>query len=288
MYLKIIFIAILFAQSFSASALTVPLWQGVIPNSQPTSKAEGIENPRSRKISFVTEPALELFMPASSNNRRKAIVICPGGGYKILAYDKEGTDFAKFLNGHGFTAIVLKYRLPDASINVVPHLSPIIDLKRAVEWVRENAADLEIDDVGVMGFSAGGHLASTLGVHFDPKNRPDFMALIYPVITMHEPYTHEGSKISLLGEKPDSELVNYYSAELNVSSDTPPTFIVHSFDDMSVPIENSLLFAMALKQKGIPLEMHTYALGGHGFAFGMGRGRVGEWPDLLIKWLKSL
>jgi dipeptidyl aminopeptidase/acylaminoacyl peptidase len=154
--------------------------------------------------------------------------------------------------------------------------------------------------IGIIGFSAGGHLVSTVGTHFNHNQtsntagidsvsaRPDFMALVYPVITMKDPYTHKGSRKNLLGENPDQGLLDYYSNELQVTQDTPPTFLVHSSDDKSVPVENSLLFYQALKEKGISAEMHIYPQGGHGYSLAIEKGHLQKWPDRLYDWIQSL
>jgi acetyl esterase/lipase len=182
----------------------------------------------------------------------------------------------------------------------VGYKSPLLDVKRAMRIVRYYASDWHIDKnkIGVMGFSAGGHLASTLGTHFDygdPKaideidrmsSRPDFMILCYPVITFTKPFMHQGSRDALLGKNPDTSLVNLYSNELQVKDDTPLTFIVHADDDGTVPVENSLVFYEALRQKKIPVEIHIYPEGGHGFGLALGRGHLESWTDRCIGWLR--
>lgn len=265
----------------------VPLWEGTIPNSKESDLEEVQKNARSRVISKVVEPGLEVYLPSGSINTGKMVMICPGGGYGALAYDKEGTDFAKWLNGHGIAAAVLKYRLPEDASNAIPHLTPLMDAKRGMELIRSNAQKWDIDPtkVGVMGFSAGGHLASSLGTHFDDGNRPDFMILIYPVVTMKENYTHGGSKKNLLGNDLSEDLVDHYSNELQVKWNTPPAFILHSMDDGVVPFENSLQLIKALKDKKIPAEMHIYPYGGHGFAMGLQQKRLSNWGRLLLDWL---
>ncbi len=275
----------LFITNVQAEQL-INLWLDEVPNAKPSSITEIIEDPLSRKISKVTDPTIEVFFPARSNFRNKAVLICPGGGYTLLAYDKEGTDFAKFLNAYGYTAFVLKYRLPEELSNINPSISPLLDAQRAIEIIRANSKEWGIESIGIMGFSAGGHLAATLAAHHE-GNRPDFLILAYPVVTMEDNYTHEGSKKNLLGENPSKEEVSFYSIEQQITEDMPPTFIVHSMDDMVVPIENSLQLAVALKSSKVPLELHVYPEGGHGFAFGLGRGRVYNWSDALLAWLND-
>jgi acetyl esterase/lipase len=287
----------------SAQELTLPLWPaGKIPNAQKTSETERRDSSNIISISRVQNPEIAIFFPAKRNATGQAVVICPGGGYGILAYDWEGTDIAKWFNSKGVTAIVLKYRLPNPKSNIVPHQSPLMDAQRAIRMVRANANkwNLKTDKVGIMGFSAGGHLASTAGTHFDNGNtsspdsverfssRPDFMILMYPVITMSKATMHSGSKNNLIGEKPDAQLANFYSAELNVTKETPPTFFAHATDDKSVPVENSLMLYQALKDKAIPAEMHIYPKGGHGFGLALGIPATESWTDRCIDWLRAL
>lgn len=279
---------------FSIAALAqqhhLPLWPEGVPNYKDVGEKEIVEGKGSRSLSFVQEPTIEVFLPSTGNNIRRAVVICPGGGYSHLAYDKEGTDIAKWLNGHGIAGIVVKYRLPRAKSNIVPHETPLMDVKKAMKMVKTNAAEwnIDADKIGVMGFSAGGHLASTLGTHFDAESRPDFMILMYPVVSMKEGITHMGSRKNLIGEQPNADMETYYSNELQIKADTPPTFLVHSMDDTVVPIENSLLFYQGLKEKNIPSEMHLYPYGGHGYALALGKGHLESWKDRLVDWLKSL
>jgi len=250
----------------------IPLWSGKIPNSKKSNFQEVTKN--GRVISKVIVPTIEVYLPSKFNATGKIILICPGGGYGALAYDKEGTDIAKWLNGHGIAGAVLKYRLPEDESNEKPNLSPLMDAKRGIEIIRLHVNEWGIDSnkVGVLGFSAGGHLASTLGTHFELENRPDFMVLVYPVVTMKVDYTHIGSRANLLGEDPEEDIVNYYSNELQVTENTPSTFIIHSVDDKVVPIENSLNLFKALKDKNVPVEMHFYPYGGHGFSMALKEG----------------
>ncbi|WP_226789906.1 MULTISPECIES: alpha/beta hydrolase [Flagellimonas] len=268
----------------------MPLWEGEIPNAKKSDLQEEQKNAQARVISKVIEPSLEVYLPSSVIKTGKMVMICPGGGYGVLAYDKEGTDIAKWLNGYGIAAAVLKYRLPEDGSNEIPHLTPLMDAKRGVELIRSNAEKWGIDPnkVGVMGFSAGGHLASTLGTHFEEGNRPNFMALIYPVVTMKQDHTHNGSRKNLLGPDPSDNLVEHYSNELQVRENTPPTFILHSTDDEVVPLENSLQLAKSLKDKGISVEMHVYPYGGHGFAMALQQGRLSKWGQLLLDWLSDI
>jgi acetyl esterase/lipase len=279
------------------------IWpNGNIPNYKKTNEVEKRDTTGIVRISLVQQPAIEIYLPSKQSATGQAIVICPGGGYGILAYDWEGTDIAKWLNANGIAAIVLKYRLPNSKNNVDPKLSPLLDAQRAIRTVRANADKWNIkkDKIGIIGFSAGGHLASTAGTHFDKGNpnatdsidrqssRPDFMVLMYPVITMLRQSMHQGSRNNLIGANADSATTKYYSNELQVTKETPPTFLVHASDDKTVPVENSIIFYQALIANNIPAEMHIYPYGGHGFGLAIGKGYLSSWTDRCIDWLKSL
>lgn len=286
----------LFSQSYK-----LPLWEKNIPNQNDIVVTESSEITNILRISAVDKPIIDVYLPSKAYATGEAVVICPGGGYRILAYNYEGTDVAKWLNSYGIAAIVVKYRLPGTPNNIDGRLSPFLDVQRAVRLTRYNAEEWGIDPekIGVMGFSAGGHLASTLGTHYndnffmtdkvDSINcRPDFMILMYPVITFKEPYLHSGSRINLIGEEADSTLINYYSNELHVSEETPPTFLVHAGNDSSVPVENSLMFYKNLKKNGVVSEFHIFQEGDHGFGLATGKGRLAQWKDLCISWIKNI
>ncbi|MEM8895012.1 MAG: alpha/beta hydrolase [Bacteroidota bacterium] len=283
-------IPILFvATSIYAQHAKIPLWGNEVPNAKPSEQKEVSDTSNIVRISHVQDPTIEVYLPAKRNATGQAVIICPGGGYSKLAYDWEGIDVAKLLNSHGIAGIVLKYRLPDDDSNMEPHKSPLMDAKQAMSIVRSSAEQWNIDPekVGIMGFSAGGHLAATLGTHFDALTRPDFMILIYPVISFDESIAHMGSRRNLIGEQPTAELIEYYSNETQVTSDTPPTFLLHASDDKSVPVDNSLVFYKALIEKGIQAEMHIYPEGGHGFGLAVGQGYLATWPDRLIDWIQE-
>lgn len=289
--------AVCFGQNY-----ILPLWSDNIPNYQKTDEVEIRDSTDVIRVSYVQRPDISVYLPSKKNATGQAVVICPGGGYRILAYDWEGSDIAKWLNSKGVAAIVLKYRLPISKSNIVNHKSPLLDAQCAIRLTRYHAKewDIDKDNIGIIGFSAGGHLASTAGTHFDSaksnaidpvesiSSRPDFMILIYPVITFTKSFMHKGSRNALIGENPDPTLIEYYSNELQVKMDTPPTFIVHAGDDKSVPVENSLLFYQSLKDNGVPAELHIYPEGGHGFSLAIGKGYLATWPDRCIDWLKSL
>lgn len=242
-------------------------------------------------------PSLTPYFPDSITTSNAGVVICPGGGYMHLAVKKEGSDVAKWLNKLGVTAFVLKYRHGSQ----MDHPVPMKDALRALAMVRARAKEWKVDPnrIGILGFSAGGHLASTAGTHYhqgkpqskDPYERvscrPDFMILIYAVISMKKEVTHQGSRRSLLGEKPDPNLVKRLSNELQVTQLTPPAFLVHAMDDRAVKVENTLLFYQALKDAKVPVEMHIYQKGGHGFGLGVNGGAVTTWPLLCEQWMKE-
>jgi acetyl esterase/lipase len=239
-------------------------------------------------------PTITPFFPPKGKATGAAIIICPGGGYAHLSEIKEGSDVAKWLNSLGITAFVLKYRL-----GMRYHApSPLLDVSRAMRTVRSHAKEWNLDAnrIGILGFSAGGHLAATLGTHFDAgkadaddtieraSSRPDLMVLIYPVITMGE-FTHAGSKKNLLGESPTPEAVRLYSNELQVTKDTPPTFIAHAVADPGVPVENGLLFANALRNAHVPFELHLYEQGPHGFGLAPNNPILASWTERCADWL---
>jgi acetyl esterase/lipase len=286
-----------------AQEFTLPLWPaGKVPNYQKTAEVEKRDTGETIKISLVQSPEITIYLPAKRTATGQAVIICPGGGYSYLSYNWEGSDPARLLSAKGITAIVLKYRLPNSKSNITPHLSPLMDAKRAIRLVRANAAKWNIkkEQVGIMGFSAGGHLASTLATHFDggdmtatdsierQSSRPDFAVLVYPVVSMTKVIMHAGSRNNLLGANADSSLAKLYSNELQVTKETPPTFLVHATDDKSVPVENSLLFYQALKEANIPAEMHIYPKGGHGFGLAVGKGYLETWTDRLVDWMRGL
>jgi acetyl esterase/lipase len=280
----------------------IPLWEGDPPNYRETGEVTIWDTADIVRIRNVQKPDMAVFLPSKKNATGEAVVICPGGGYRILAYDWEGSDIARWLNSKGIAAFVLKYRLPGSRSNIVPHKSPLMDAQRAMRMVRSSAEQWNVDPgrIGVMGFSAGGHLASTLSTHFDvgdPSSpdpvervscRPDFSVLVYPVISFNSTFTHSGSRQALLGDDPPGELVEYYSNETQVTPETPPAILIHSGDDTSVPVENSIRYFEALRANRIPAELHIYPYGGHGFSLAIGKGHLSTWPDRVIEWIRYL
>lgn len=296
-------IPVVLATAAAPNPINLPLWEGSAPNSQPAGQPEERAQEGSILwIRHVSAPGIEVRLPSRGNATGQAVVVCPGGAYGGLAYDWEGTDIAGWLNSRGIAAIVLRYRLPvDGDVAHKKWLCPLLDAQRAIRLTRAHAAEWAVNPakVGIMGFSAGGHLASTAGTHFDAgdasaadpvdrlSSRPDFLVLIYPVISMGE-FTHGGSRENLLGRNPPEALVRQYSNELQVTADTPPTFLVHAGDDDAVPVQNTLLFYQALQAHKVPAELHVYPHGGHGFSLALGKGRLQDWPGLCARWLAEL
>jgi acetyl esterase/lipase len=271
--------------------MKINLWpDGKIPLSIKTDIQEVVESTDIVRISKVQVPQLEVYIPNKKGATGQAVIICPGGGYSRLAYDWEGTDIAKLFNAHGIAAFVLKYRLPDSLSSSAPDQVPLLDAKQAMQIVRTRAAEWNINPnkIGIMGFSAGGHLAATLSTHFDHSTRPDFSILIYPVISMDKNIAHMGSRNNLIGMHPTEEMIKLYSNELQITAQTPPTFLLHATDDNAVPVENSIRFYQGLQKNKVPVEMHIFPSGGHGFALALGKGALEKWPELLLNWMKEL
>lgn len=278
----------------------IPLWLDSLPNSRGLEIKEYEENQRTR---IVKMPTLTAFFPNQEANTGKAILICPGGGYRHLAIYKEGYQVAKWLNTLGINAFVLKYRLPHSADLIEPWKAPLQDAQRAVKLLRSRATEwqLDPDQIGMMGFSAGGHLAAAAGTHDDTdwsrvgdeldtvNCRPDFLVLMYPVISLDTAIGHSGSSRNLLGDYRNTrpELVDYFSLEKHVSPQTPPTFLALAGDD-PIPPANSLLFFSALREAGVPAALHVFHSGGHGFGLGEWGSPPEAWKALFMKWLMDL
>lgn len=271
-----------------------------IPNSRPVADQEHADtsaDPFRLSLSKVSRPTLTVYLPPAGKANGTAVIVCPGGGYTHLAMTHEGTEIAELLNGMGIAAFVLKYRLPSDETMVDKSIGPLQDAQRAIQLVRQQAALWGVDPVrvGIMGFSAGGHLASTAGTHFSRsyipnKNnislRPDFMVLLYPVISFSDSIGHRGSRDILIGLHPDPSAIREYSNELQVTAQTPPAFIVHAGDDRTVQVVNSLYFYEALQRSGVQAELHIYPKGGHGFGWHNPTTKD-QWPDRLRNWLDT-
>jgi acetyl esterase/lipase len=276
----------------------VPLYKDKIPNSitAPNKENAAFEGNITR-IAKVSVPTLTFYKPAQANG--KAIIICPGGGYTILAFDYEGTRVAAELNKWGITAFVLKYRLPDDEIMINKSIGPLQDAQQAIRLVRANAKQWGVhkNKIGIMGFSAGGHLASTAATHFNFKAdaantdttsvRPDFAILIYPVISLDSNITHKGSSNNLLGTTPSSEKIIQFSNELQVTTTTPPSFLLHAGNDDAVPVANSIRYYEACIKNNVPAEMHLYPKGGHGFSMN-NTTTEDKWMERLKNWMNRL
>jgi acetyl esterase/lipase len=265
-----------------------PLWNGAVP--------ETVGDPAAN------QPSITAYLPPEDKLVGTAVVICPGGGYGFLALDHEGKQVAEWLNARGVAAFVLRYRIAVKDKRPAPlHPAPLLDVQRALRTVRSKATEYGVkpDRIGVWGFSAGGHLASSAATHFDAGKpdagdsidriscRPDFAILAYPVVSMDPSITHGGSRKNLLGDKPNPSLVEFMSNDRQVTKETPPTFLFHTDDDAAVPVANSLLFYMACEKHGVSVEMHSYAHGTHGVGLALKDPILRTWPEHLEAWLAS-
>lgn len=290
--LSILSLVLLHTSHVGYAQKEMPLYDGKIPDAKSALNEETIVKGVARKVSI---PTLSVFVPEKGTENGTAVIICPGGGYGVLVIDREGYQVARELNKKGITAFVLKYRLPDDKSSVDKSVAPLQDAQQAIKVIRERAGEWKIDPkkIGIMGFSAGGHLASTAGTHFDdphiePKTgtslRPDFLILVYPVISFQEAQGHKGSRTNLIGSNPTEEKIRYFSSELQVRQDTPPAFITHAGDDTVVPVSNSILFYEALNKNKIPADLHIYSKGEHGYpktpAFDV-------WFGACLNWMKT-
>ena len=279
----------------------LPLYgTGPIPNSRPASdreKSDPGKEPYRTSVILVSHPTLTVYLPTKEKTNGTAVIVCPGGGYSHLAMGHEGIEVAERLNEMGIAAFILKYRLPSNETMVNKEIGPLQDAQRAIQVVRQRAGEWGVDTghVGIMGFSAGGHLASTAGTHFNRVTienkdnislRPDFMILLYPVISFSDSIGHRGSRDCLIGKNPSPSAILEYSNELQVTEQTPPAFIVQAEDDRTVPAANSLYFYEALLHKKVPAEMHVYPKGGHGFGL-HNKTTKDQWLDRLKNWMDA-
>jgi acetyl esterase/lipase len=271
----------------------VPIWPEGVPDRRPDAGPERIENDR---VHNVHDPTLAWYPPPAGTATRTGVVVCPGGGYALLAVNNEASGVTHFLTGIGVTAFVLKYRLREYG-----HPAPLRDVLRAIRLVRSRAAEfgLRADRIGVMGSSAGGHLAACAATLFDDPDgrtgapldavpaRPDFAVLQYPVITLDPPFAHAGSRRALVGAHPSDALVAKLSVHRQVTAATPPCFVMHTAEDAAVPIENSLLFYEALRRAGVSAEAHFYEKGPHGFGTREGLGTTSLWMGRWADWMRA-
>ena len=280
---RLFFVSLAFCLSALAQQpTTIPLWPNGAPGALGTDDSDN--------------PTLTIFLPTEKPVGVTGVIVCPGGGYQNLANNHEGRQVANWLNSLGIAAFVLKYRLGPR----YHHPIELGDAQRAIRMVRSDAAKYGVarDRIGILGFSAGGHLASTAGTHFDAgkssdpdpiervSSRPDFLVLGYPVISFTTPYTHQGSRKNLLGDNPDPKLVENLSNELQVTPRTPPTFLFHTNEDKGVPAENSVLFYLALRKAGVPAELHIFEKGPHGVGLALADPALSMWPPLLANWFR--
>ncbi|GAB3509377.1 hypothetical protein GCM10027341_46340 [Spirosoma knui] len=269
----------------------IPLYSGTVPNAKTADVQES--GAETGVLKNVTKPTLEFFKPAADKATGTAVIIIPGGGYGVVVYRGEGVGTAKALAEKGIAAFVLKYRLPSDAIMADKKIGPLQDAQQALKLVRENADKWGVDKnkVGIMGFSAGGHLASTAATHFEKAYidnssntslRPDFQVLIYPVISMQDSLAHGGSRDNLIGKNPSRPDIELFSNELQVRANTPPTYLTHAADDKLVDVDNSIVYFEKLRKQKVPVEMHIYPKGDHGFIF-----RHPGWMEPLFAWMKQ-
>lgn len=271
---------ILFGLSLHAQQqIVLDIWPYGAPNSNELTGEEFLKN--GTRITNVTKPTLTIF-PAKNPNGL-AIIACPGGGYAHLAMDTEGTDMADWFNRQGITYAVLKYRMPNGH-----HEVPLSDALESIRIMRQYAEKCGFKKIGIMGSSAGGHLASTVATHFTEDSRPDFQILFYPVITSDPSYSHQGSIENLCGKNPSQEMLGLYANEKQIKENTPPAFIMHCTDDKVVPVANSINYYMALVEKNISASLHIWPEGGHGWGYRDNFSWKREWTGELEKWLREL
>ena len=292
----------LFLSVMTQAQPEMPLYGNApIPNSRSAADRETDDSsgsPIRHSLSLVSRPTLTVYLPPTGRGNGTAVIVCPGGGYTHLAFTHEGTDVAKWLNSLGITVFLLKYRLPSDETMIDKTIGPLQDAQQAILIARSRAAEWGIDSgrIGILGFSAGGHLASTAGTHFrhvvipDPGGtsvRPDFMVLLYPVISFDDSTGHRGSRDNLIGMHPSAAAILEYSNQLQVTDGTPPTFLVHAEDDKTVPVINSIVFYEALMRHHVPSEMHIFPKGGHGFGM-HNPTSTDQWPDRLKEWMEAM
>jgi len=280
-----------------AAQKIINLYPGAIPNSRNYELKEITEQDGGLISVFknISKPTLNIYLPNNEIATGAAVIICPGGGYGAECILSEGNLIAEVFLRKGIAAFVLKYRLPSDSIMIDKTIGSLQDAQQAIKVVRQHTIEWKLDSkkIGIMGFSAGGHLAATAGTHFDksyiPNDekinlRPDFMILVYPVISMTDELTHSGSRTNLLGQNPEKKQITLFSNELHVNPDTPPTWLTHAGDDSVVPVDNSIRFYQELIRNKVPAEMHLYPKGNHGFVLNL---QIDEWMQPLFCWMKN-
>jgi acetyl esterase/lipase len=278
-----------------AAQQIITLYPAAVPNSKPNPMKEitDVENGNLVYVRNITQPTLTIYLPDKKIATGASVIICPGGGYGVECYRAEGTLIAEAFIKRGIAAFILKYRLPSDFIMIDKSIGPLQDAQQAIKTLRQRASEWQLDTakIGIVGFSAGGHLASTAGTHFEksyiPNDekislRPNFMILVYPVISMKDGLTHRGSRESLLGTSPEAERIALFSNELQVRPNTPPTWLTHAGDDNVVTVENSILFYKELIRNHVPAEMHLYPSGNHGFVLNL---PTDEWMQSMFSWM---
>ncbi len=295
-------IATVFASMIMLNSMAqneIPIYTGKIPNAIPCTLTTYTGKNPSGKLYFanIITPTVTVYIPEKQNALKTAILICPGGGYSRVVVEHEGEEIAKAFNSIGVTAFILKYRLPNDTCMSSREMVPLMDAQQAIKFIRDHAKEYGIDKnhVGVIGFSAGGHLASSLATKFQTSYientsktnlRPDFMILGYPVISMNDSICHKGSRDRLIGKKPSSENTLLYSSELQVSAQTPTAFIFHAKDDKTVPVINSVRMHEALEAKKVKSTLHIFEVGGHGFGLNNTSTTV-KWFELATLWMQE-
>jgi len=292
-----LFVTLICFALISNSQTVMPLYTDSIPNSKQAPDEEHSETDQRgvQRITYISRPTLTIYLPPKEKATGAGVIVIPGGGYRMVAASHEGSDVAKRFNEMGVAAFVLKYRLPSDVTMINKEIGPVQDAQRAIQLVRENAEAWGVDKkrVGIIGFSAGGHLASTAGTHFNHAYikvgkkvnlRPDFMILVYPVISFADSITHMGSRENLLGKDPSPERNMAFSNELQVNKRTPPTYLVHAENDSTVKVQNMLLFASALQKNKVPFDFYLYEKGGHGFGMNNPTSEI-KWMDLVQEWM---
>jgi acetyl esterase/lipase len=297
--------AVIVLSMFSTAGISqgtiIKVWPSGVPGSKSDTgytEIEQVTDGLPVRYNRVIDPTLTVYLPPAEKATGSAVLICPGGGYGTLAFDHEGHQIARWLNENGIAGIILKYRLPSDQVMKDKSTGPLQDALEGMRIIRRHAAEWMIKPgkIGVIGFSAGGHLASTLSTHWADKvysltdttsARPDFSILIYPVITFDASFTHMGSRTNLIGKDPSAEMIGKYSNELQVNEKTPPAFLVHSADDKAVPVKNSIEYYNSLQKFSIPSELHIFQKGGHGYGMSADRGTQSAWPAMCINWLRD-
>jgi acetyl esterase/lipase len=294
--MKITLLILMIMHQLIASAQqTIPLYPGSIPGAKERQDEEKTTiNDGVTIVAKISRPTLSIYLPEGKTNTGAAVIIFPGGGYWVNAISHEGHDVARYLAANGISAFVVKYRIPDTATMTNPSLGPLQDAQQAIAYVRTNHKKFKINNkcIGVLGFSAGGHLASTASTHYNKKLvkaknlRPDFSVLIYPVISFEDSICHKGSREKLLGAHPAKEQLTYFSNELQVTRETPPAFLAHAKDD-PVDYRNAIVYADALKRNGVQAEVLLFEKGGHGYGMVNKQSDV-QWPDALLQWMRSM